>query len=232
MSSTKRGGQRTPADNYPTPGWCVRRFLELFLARNPDALTHRSWFEPGAGEGNIIRTANAWFNVTDTPGPTWDANDLRPECLPWLKDLGVRTTTIDDFIAGGPPPLTAYDLVITNPPFSITMEFIRRSLELDTRYVVMLQRLNYIGTETRFGFMKANPPDMYVLPNRPSFQSSGKTDSIEYAWFVWDKLNLARPNGLYTMLGLTSKEERNADLTLMHEQGIFPEPTQDEETTI
>jgi hypothetical protein len=112
------------------------------------------------------------------------------------------------------------------------MEFIRRSLELNTRYVVMLQRLNYIGTETRFPFMKMNPPDIYVLPNRPSFKSTGETDSIEYAWFVWDKLNLVRPNGLYTMLNLTSKEERKADLTAMHELGIFPEPAQVEEIAL
>jgi hypothetical protein len=31
-------------------------------------------------------------------------------------------------------------------------------------------------------------PDIYVIPNRPSF-TGGKTDSIEYAWFVWSKYN-------------------------------------------
>lgn len=36
--------------------------------------------------------------------------------------------------------------------------------------------------------MRSHTPDIYVLPNRPSFSGKG-TDSIEYAWFVWRKEN-------------------------------------------
>jgi hypothetical protein len=141
-----------------------------------------------------------------------------------LSDLEVRTTTIGDFITNGAPSQDPYDLVITNPPFSIAMDFIRKGLELDTRYVVILQRLNYLGSGARFSFMSENPPDLYILPNRVSFKASGKADSVEYAWFVWDKQNLSRKNGIYTMLDLTSKEERKKDREYMQDLGIFPEP--------
>jgi len=228
MSSTKRGSQRSPADNYPTPGWCLRRFLEAFLVHHPDALKEGAWLEPGAGEGNLIRSAYEWFEAQGRTSPVWDANELRPDCIPWLSDLGVRTTTIGDFITNGPSAEVPYDLVITNPPFSLTMEFIRRSLELNTRYIVMLQRLNYIGSETRFQFMDDNPPDLYVLPNRVSFKASGKADSVEYAWFVWDKQDLARVYGRYTLLALTSKAERKQDRERMQALGIFPESEEED----
>lgn len=226
MSSTKRGGQRSPADNYPTPGWCIRRFLEVFVVKHltPNALNTGVWLEPGAGEGNLIRSVNEWFESQGRTKPVWDANELRPDCIPWLSDLEVRNTTIGDFIANGSPTEGPYDLTITNPPFSITMEFIRRSLKLNTRYVVMLQRLNYIGSEIRHAFMQECPPDLYVIPNRVSFKASGKADSVEYAWFVWDKFNLHRDHGAHTMLALTSKEERKKDREYMQDIGIFPEP--------
>jgi hypothetical protein len=223
MSSTKRGGQRSPSDNYPTPGWCLRRFLERFLLDHPDALDVGAWLEPGVGEGNLIRTANEWFK-TEAKEPEWDVNELREECLPFLSGLGIREITISDFLENGDLASHPYDVVITNPPFSITMQFIEASLRLNTRYVIMLQRLNYIGTERRHAFMKANPPDLYVLPNRPSFQATGATDSIEYAWMVWDTQNLKRAKGEYVMLELTSKEERKNDHALVQDLGIFPEP--------
>ena len=60
--------------------------------------------------------------------------------------------------------------------------------------------------------MTKHPPDLYVLPNRPSFTKNGNTDSIEYAWFVWghDRYvsgGQARPS-VWKLLDLTPKEER------------------------
>lgn len=220
MSSTKRGGQRSPSDNYPTPSWCVHRFLEVFLKRYPVALQHRRWLEPGAGEGNIIRSVNSWF---DKDGPTWHATELREECEPFLQKLGVEQIRIGDYFTGGPPQNDLpYDMIITNPPFSLAMEFIHRSMEANTRFVAMLLRLNYIGSQKRFSFMSKFPPELYVIPNRPSFKGTGETDSIEYAWFVWDKENLGTP-GTYTLLDLTSKEERYEEHERLKELGIFPE---------
>jgi len=224
MSSTKRGGQRSPSDNYPTPGWCFRRFLDKFLADHPDALNVGAWLEPGAGEGNLVRTANEWFEDSAHKSPEWDVNELREECVEFLDDLDIREITISDFLDNGDLRHHQYDVVITNPPFSLTMQFIEAALRLNTRYVVMLQRLNYIGTERRHAFMQANPPDLYVLPNRPSFKATGETDSVEYAWMVWDTRNLRRAKGEYVMLSLTPKEERKNDHARVVDLGIFPEP--------
>lgn len=94
------------------------------------------------------------------------------------------------------PPL---DLIITNPPFSLALEFLRKSLS-EARTVVYLLRLNFLGSAKRREFWQAHPPShLYVLSRRPSFTGRG-TDATEYAWFVWDRgpLMLDAP-GVYVL---------------------------------
>jgi hypothetical protein len=50
----------------------------------------------------------------------------------------------------------------------------------------MLLRLNFWGSKVRRDFLIGNCPSYcYIHPRRISFTSNGKTDSIEYAHFVW-----------------------------------------------
>lgn len=80
-----------------------------------------------------------------------------------------------------------YDLIITNPPFSLALEFLQKSLqEADT--VIYLLRLNFLGSQKRRPFWRENRPShVLVLAERPCFTGDGRTDSIEYAWFCWDR---------------------------------------------
>ena len=51
----------------------------------------------------------------------------------------------------------------------------------------MLLRLNFLESKTRYSFFKGNmPKEILVLSERPKFFNN-KTDSICYAWFVWEK---------------------------------------------
>lgn len=226
MSSTKRGGQRSPADNYPTPAWCPARFLEVFVPRYP-SVNHGLWLEPGAGEGNMIYGIQEYFRSARQQLPTFDAAELREECRPHLEALGVRQIGIGDFFVNGPPdPEAQYEVIITNPPFSLAREFILRGLASNTRFVVMLLRLNYVGSARRHPFFRKYAPDLYVLPDRPSFKGTGETDSIEYAWFVWDKDNLERSSGSYELLNLTPKDERKREHLRLTETGLFPSTQQ------
>lgn len=50
----------------------------------------------------------------------------------------------------------------------------------------MLQRLNFLASKGRNEwFLKNMPLEIYVHSKRMSFTDDGKTDSIEYAHFVW-----------------------------------------------
>jgi hypothetical protein len=108
---------------------------------------------------------------------------------------------VGDFLALTPPLNPDFDVVITNPPYNQALEFVRASLRWG-KVVVMLLRLNWIASQKRHAFVREHPPDVYVLPNRPSFTGKG-TDSIEYAWFVW-----GQGGGRIDVLGLTPLEER------------------------
>lgn len=61
------------------------------------------------------------------------------------------------------------DLILTNPPFSLAQEFISKArTESDT--VIMLQRVNFLGSQARKVFWEKNPPThLFVLANRPKF---------------------------------------------------------------
>lgn len=205
MSSTKRGGKRSEADWYSTPPWCIERLLEKV------DLPGGVWLDPGAGDGALIKTVNSVrLDVK------WHAVEIRSEC----RDALVRTgavTMIADFLDPtsqefGPEPV---DVVITNPPYALAEEFIARALKIARKRVVMLLRLNYLGSEKRHQFMQEFVPDIHVLPNRPqySLNKEGKpgSDSIEYAWFDWDVTSpRPRTRGELQVLNLTPKAVRSA----------------------
>jgi len=92
-------------------------------------------------------------------------------------------------------PYTNIDLILTNPPFSKAIQFFDKAI-LEANTVIMLQRLNYLGSQIRFNWWKVNPPSgLIVLSKRPSF-INGKTDSTEYCWYIWDK-TARTPKGIH-----------------------------------
>jgi hypothetical protein len=164
MSATGRGNERVEQDFYPTPDWCVHRFLEKC------PLPLGKWLEPAAGDCAIIKAANDFYRRVGKVQrrPDWHALELRSECQ---KDVShfAKEWEIGNFLDGSQfPDVDRFDVILTNPPFSLAQEFIEMSL-MRSRYVAMLLRLNFIGSEDRAPFWKEFPPDVYVLPNRPSF---------------------------------------------------------------
>ena len=179
MSATGRSDVRRGDDFYATPQWCVHRLLEAL------PLHDGAWLEPCAGDGAIIRAVR-----TSGADPTWTAYEIRPEAEPELRRLPglgkLRCGSRGNFlvaVAERNRDERAFDVVLTNPPFSSAMEFIEACLPLAST-VCMLLRLNFLASERRAAFMRATPPDVYVLPNRPSFTGGG-TDATEYCWAVW-----------------------------------------------
>lgn len=174
MSSTARGGKRSDADFYATPAWPVDRLfdrLALPLAKGGEPC---HWIEPAAGEGAIIKATHNYLR-NRAKKPRWTAIELRKETYADLVPLVGQSTeeglyTGYDFLNGDFADLRG-DVCITNPPFSIAMEFIQATLPLAT-WVIHLLRLNFLGTEDRNEFFKSNMPDVYVIPDRVSFALS------------------------------------------------------------
>jgi len=227
MSSTKRGAERSRDDWYPTPHWCVHRLLET-LPLNVRFGTSTHWLEPCAGDGDIIaaersfrsKDPNSQRNEFYAPGngTGWTAVEIRDECKRPLSELkpsllNVRIMDFLDYAKAVKKSIDEdgehrFDGVMTNPPFCLAMPILEACLPI-ARVTIMLLRMNFLGSEERAPFFQKYMPTLYTLPNRPSFVGKG-TDSIEYAWFMWEGFHI-RKQGTIQLLDSTPLDERKND---------------------
>lgn len=83
-----------------------------------------------------------------------------------------------------------YNVIITNPPFNISLDIIKKALAdiKDNGYVIMLLRLNYFGSKVRKPFWEnIMAKYTFIHSKRIGFTDNGKTDSIEYMHLVFQK---------------------------------------------
>lgn len=178
MSKRTAQDRQAGGDNesYPTPSWAVERLCDRL------ALRGSCWLEPACGHGSIIATIRSRFTLDCAP--IFDAVD--PHQAPIVEGVGRYSAT--SFLKWA--PYHRYPVAITNPPFSLAEQFARRMLEVADN-VLLLLRLNWLGSAKRADFFEHHMPDrIFVLPDRPIFRRSPKTgkpqsDSCEYAWFYW-----------------------------------------------
>lgn len=177
MSATNRGGERKAYDFYATPPETIRSFLANF-----DGISSGDRIlEPSAGNGQIIKVLreSGYDNRID-------AVELRPEERATLEALA-DNVTIGSFFDYDPG--YGYDVIIGNPPYSMALEFINKSLELlhPGGLLIFLLRTNFLESEKRFKWWQEHPlSGLYTLHKRPSFTGRG-TDATSYSWFVWER---------------------------------------------
>jgi len=185
MSATNRSNVRIPQDFYTTPASAVHAILN----RLPSALVsmdHRV-LEPAAGDGAILRVLLDRGHQKHKLEAVESWRD-RAKCC---EELGVNTHC-GDFLSDEYAPCAEPKLIITNPPYSLAGEFVKKCLAIAARtdaLVCLLLRLRFLESKKRARLLARNPPDVYVLVPRPSFTSDGKTDASAYAWFVWGVSN-------------------------------------------
>lgn len=191
MSSTSRGGVREVSDYYVTPVPAIQSFLTAWAedcAEHYGPFQVRRILDPCAG-GRIGKE--------DMSYPV--AIKAMPHLFPKLE--GVQTLDIrddsraerkNDYLRAVVAPA---DLIITNPPFSHAVEIIEKALR-DVKpilnnggYVVMLQRLNFLGSDKRFDFWQKHAPyRIYVHSQRMGFlQHTGDDDVSFLEWYAKPK---------------------------------------------
>ncbi len=88
--------------------------------------------------------------------------------------------------------------IVTNPPFSLAVDFVNKSLELidDGKKVAMFLKLQFLEGKKRYNnlFSEHPPKIIYVAVNRYGctkdgvFNADGNFGSaICYCWFIWEK---------------------------------------------
>jgi hypothetical protein len=187
VSSTHRGYSRHVSDYYITPQEPIRAFLDHFMqdeTARPDYIKiidrpdKAMWLDPCAG-GDSGHPMSYPAVIREAFEPeVLDSMDIRDDSPALIKGDYLE-------LSGH-----GYDIVITNPPFYLAKEIIEKALAEVNRggYVIMLLRLNFLGSNGRLAFWQKHPAKkIYVHHRRMSFTANGKTDSIEYAHFVWQQ---------------------------------------------
>lgn len=156
-------GKRSEKDFYPTPPEVTEALLQ-FLGLPPGTTI----WEPAAGEGDMAKVfIKHGFSVIET--------DIQ--------------TGIDFLTADAPEP---FDWIITNPPFCASEQFIKRCIDLNV-YFALLLKSQYWHAAKRIDLFYKLPP-AYVLPLtwRPDFlfKQNGRHGAplMDVMWCVWDPL--------------------------------------------
>jgi hypothetical protein len=180
MSATGRGRVRNKDDFYETPEWCTRAILP-HLKPGPV-------LDPCCGEGAILDVVNDEWALAGNQRVTVDTIGIEIDRARWAT----ATRTGHHVFHRDALAPEKWDLphtkcqVITNPPYSLAMEFIlRAAIEVPNQDRAFLLRLNFLGSQKRAKWLRGNTPDVFVLPKRPSFTPDKKTDATEYAWMIW-----------------------------------------------
>lgn len=171
MSATNRGSERRPNDFYETPETVTTDFLFNHLEGD-----FRRILEPCAGSGKMVRVLRERF-----PNAIIDTMDIdnHPEIPEAMHEM------VADFLEHKIKH-PKYDLIFTNPPYSLAREIIGHALESYPRAtIVMLLRVGFLESKKRYSWWQDKlPTELHILANRPSFDGKGN-DATAYAWFVW-----------------------------------------------
>jgi hypothetical protein len=161
------------------------------------------WYDPCAGHGAIIRAVDSRRSHLQ-----WMAHEIRPECAHELNNLAIDVQIGDALTHLAINGIhNQVRVIITNPPYELAEDFAEQMIGNDGATVCFLLRLNWLASTKRHQLLSHYIPDIYVLPNRPSFTDSG-TDACDYAWFVWPHHNHRRTIGKIEILDTTPKEQR------------------------
>lgn len=176
-----KGRKQQPQNDeefHPTPEWSVDTIITSDLLKLPGG----TWIEPCAGGGNIIKAVNRLRDDIN-----WIIVELQERFHDQLAMLARpgrdRLLPLGDFVHREWPDATA-DVLIMNPPFSLTMQFIEAAFRR-AQHVLCLQRKGFFGTQSRAPWLREYCPDDFTLWKRASFRSDKQTDSTEYSWYYW-----------------------------------------------
>lgn len=178
--------ERKPADLYPTPVDGTESLIPVLKAmKRPDGSPIKRIWEPACGDGRLAR-------VLEWHGFEVVATDIRE--YPGYGHGGL------DFLKQSPQDawgvIGDIDAIVTNPPFSLAEEFIRRAL-LFTPNVAMLLKQTYwnVGGRSQ-GLWFDHMPDLELkLTWRLAFLASerGNSPLMDCMWCVWSGENAKLP---------------------------------------
>lgn len=171
----QRAEARDSLDDFPTPPWATRAFVEHVLIGggwNREKIERMTCREPACNRGYMARALIEYFASVDVSD---------------VHDYGYAR--IADFLF--PTPLKRVDWTITNPPFRLAEQFIQRALETSRVGVAMLVRSSFMeGTGRYRALFSRRPPAIFAPYVERVAMVKGRLDrhastATSYSWLVW-----------------------------------------------
>lgn len=158
---------RNKTDFYETPVEVTEALLDFLEERRHLVLECDEIWEPACGRGKMAEVMRGrGYHVVCTD----------------LHDHGYGESGVD-FLKKN----RGSSWIITNPPFSLATEFVKRAMELE-RNCAFLVKSQFWHAKTRLALFREHQPS-YVLPLtwRPDFLFGAKSGSptMECCWVVW-----------------------------------------------
>lgn len=171
-----------------------------FYATNPVAVgkllakydfNGTTMLEPCVGQGHIAKTVYDFYNNN----PKITALDI--------VDRGYPDTIIQNFLTWKTDK--KFEMIISNPPYSLGKEFIEKGMELLTEkgQMAMFLKIQFLeGAKRKELFEKYPPKYIYVFRNRMATWNNGEpldpngkrwATTMCHAWFVWEKGSTSEP---------------------------------------
>lgn len=174
---TRKSSYASYLDDFPTPPWAVRAFFRYVLPVEPAGL---HFLDPGAGRGHVVRTVSE-YDVASSLG--YDRVDY---------GYGFPVADYVDPAAVYP----AHDVVLTNPPYKLSEEFLGRALGEARVGVGLLLRTIWLEGRDRYrDVFSRTPPSLVVTFARRMHSQRGRVvrksgAMMSHSWFWW---SIAQP---------------------------------------
>lgn len=155
---------RSATDFYPTPPEATAVLAEWMGLRG------QTVWEPACGAGHMCRAleeAGARVIATELHGQQYG-------------EAGI------DYLTAPLPE--GVDAIVTNPPFKLAEEFIRRSVQHGKPFAMLLKGQYWHSAKRRALFELHRPAAVLPLTWRPDFHfgSKGGSPTMEVLWTVWN----------------------------------------------
>ena len=163
-------------DDFPTPPWATRAFLEHLSDTLGVSISGKSVLEPCANRGYMAEVLKEYgANVTSRD----------------VMDYGYPLDNMQDFLCPL-SPVGRYNMIITNPPFKKAAQFIEKGLR-HSPIVCVLLRTSFLEGKGRYAeLFSCNPPTavyQYVerVPMVQGRLDQNASSATSYAWFVFER---------------------------------------------